>query len=136
MRCDAMRCDVMRCDAMQCASVRFSVLSEIILLFYFFILILVKALGSVGHINFILGKIIQFCCFHELLSYLYQQSFIENFSTNYILSNPRAKLAAEQRPRARGGLFTDLSIYPYGGTSADLSKIPPILRGIIVYFFR
>ena len=29
---------------------------------------------------------------------------------------------------ARGGLFTDWSIYPYGGTSADLSKIPPILQ--------
>ena len=27
-------------------------------------------------------------------------------------------------PRARGGLFTDLIIYLYGGTSADLSKIP------------
>ena len=35
--------------------------------------------------------------------------------------------------RAHGGLFTDLSIYPYGGTSADLSKKPPILRGIIIY---
>ena len=28
---------------------------------------------------------------------------------------------------ALGGLFTDLSIYPYGGTSADLSKIPSFL---------
>ena len=28
---------------------------------------------------------------------------------------------------AHAGLFTDLSIYPYSGTSSDLSKIPPIL---------
>ena len=28
--------------------------------------------------------------------------------------------------RARGGLFMDLSIYPYGGTSADLWKITTI----------
>ena len=26
---------------------------------------------------------------------------------------------------ARGGLFTDLTIYLYGGSTADLSKIPP-----------
>ena len=32
-----------------------------------------------------------------------------------------------QPPRARGGLFTDLTIYLYGGTSADLVKIPPFL---------
>ena len=28
---------------------------------------------------------------------------------------------------ARGGLFTDLTIYLYGGTSANLSKIPSLL---------
>ena len=39
-------------------------------------------------------------------------------------------------PRARGGLFTDLTIYLYGGTSADLSKIPQFLRGIVVCFCR
>ena len=32
-----------------------------------------------------------------------------------------------------GGLFTDLSMYLYGGTIADLSKIPQILRGIVIY---
>ena len=45
------------------------------------------------------------------------------------LSNPRAK-------RACSGLFTDLTIYLYGGTSADLSKIPPLLRGIVICFRR
>ena len=33
---------------------------------------------------------------------------------------------------ARGVLFTDLTIYLYGGTSADLSKIPPLLGGIVI----
>ena len=37
---------------------------------------------------------------------------------------------------ARGGLFTDLTIYLYGGTSADLSKIPPLLGGIVICFRR
>ena len=36
--------------------------------------------------------------------------------------------------RARGGLFTDLTIYLYGGTSADLSKIPSLLGGIVICF--
>ena len=38
--------------------------------------------------------------------------------------------------RAQSGLFTDLSIYLYGGTSADLSKIPPFLEGIVFDFRR
>ena len=46
--------------------------------------------------------------------------------TKYTLSNPLA----------RGGLFTDLSLYLYGGTSADLSKIPSFLGGIVIYFCR
>ena len=37
---------------------------------------------------------------------------------------------------ARSELFTDLTIYLYGGTSADLSKIPPFLRGIVICFRR
>ena len=37
---------------------------------------------------------------------------------------------------ARGRLFTDLSIYLYGGTNADLSKITTILGGIVIYFRR
>ena len=41
-----------------------------------------------------------------------------------------------QRARAGGGLFTDLTIYLYGWTSADLSKIPPFLGGIVVCFCR
>ena len=49
------------------------------------------------------------------------------------LSNPRA---AAQRPHARGGLFTDFTVYLYGGTSADLSKIPPLLGGIVICFRR
>ena len=49
-------------------------------------------------------------------------------STSYILYNPRTRCASAQLPSACVGLFTDLSLYPYGGTSADLSKIPPILR--------
>ena len=52
------------------------------------------------------------------------------------LSNLLAKRVALQRPRARGGLLTDLSIYPYGGTSANLSKIPSLLRGIVICFRR
>ena len=38
--------------------------------------------------------------------------------------------------RARGRLFTDLTINLYGGTSADLSKIPPFLGGIVICFRR
>ena len=34
---------------------------------------------------------------------------------------------------ALGGLYTDLFLYPYGGTSPNLSKIPTILGGIVIY---
>ena len=55
---------------------------------------------------------------------------IVSFKQKYIFIQPA------QRPRARSGLFTDLTIYPYGGTSANLSNIPPILRGIVICFHR
>ena len=54
-----------------------------------------------------------------------------------VYTPPRPDLTPQYYPtRARSGLFTDLTIYLYGGTSADLSKIPPLLRGIVICFRR
>ena len=36
---------------------------------------------------------------------------------------PKYFIQPTRKARGRGGLFMDLSIYPNGGTSADLSKI-------------
>ena len=46
-------------------------------------------------------------------------------------SNPTVTKIIQHSCQARGDLFTDLSIYPYSGTSADLSKITTTLQGIV-----
>ena len=59
--------------------------------------------------------------------------FLQNiFQSNLLLKKSKI-VFFRKNPLARSGLFTDLSIYPYGGTSADLSKIPQNLRGIVIY---
>ena len=49
-----------------------------------------------------------------------------------LLSNPRIKRAAAQQLRTRGGLFPDLSLYPFVWSSADPSIKHTFFEGIIL----